>query len=129
MLGELIKTEPCFEFRHAFYKSPLLTGESLSTCNDCLADDEVPGKDSGKKKKEETADEIKICYGEDTARQRIYSLILRSAQLLENYNPLYDDIKITPSLQMGKLGKKAIPFYNTVTVSYTHLTLPTKRIV
>ena len=117
MLGELIKTEPCFEFRHAFYKSPLLTGESLSTCNDCLADDEVPGKDSEKKKKEEkeeTADELKICYGEDTARQRIYSLILRTAQLLENYNPLYDDIKITPSLQMGKLGKKAIPFYNNV---------------
>lgn len=114
MLGELIKTEPCFEFRHTFYKSPLLTRESLSTCNDCLADDEVPSKDSEKKKKEETADEIKICYGEDTARQRIYSLILRSAQLLENYNPLYDDIKITPSLQMGKLGKKAIPFYNNV---------------
>lgn len=114
MLGELIKTEPCFEFRHAFYKSPLLTGESLSTCNDCLADDAVPSKDSEEKKKEETADELKICYGEDTARQRIYSLILRSAQLLENYNPLYNDIKITPSLQMGKLGKKAIPFYNNV---------------
>ncbi|KRB56440.1 hypothetical protein [Flavobacterium sp. Root186] len=114
MLGELIKTEPCFEFRHAFYKSPLLTGKSLSTCNDCLADDEVISKDSEKKKKEETADEIKICYGEDTARQRMYSLILRSAQLLENYNPLYDVIKITPSLQMGKLGKKAIPFYNNV---------------
>jgi PKD repeat protein len=117
MLGELIKTEPCFEFRHAFYKSPLLTGESLSTCNDCLADDAVTGKDSEKKKKEEKeekADEINICYGEDTARQRIYSLILRSAQLLENYNPLYNDIKITPSLQLGKLGKKAIPFYNNV---------------
>ncbi|UUF16437.1 MULTISPECIES: hypothetical protein [Flavobacterium] len=114
MLGELIKTEPCFEFRHAFYKSPLLTGESLSTCNDCLADDAVPAEDSEKKKKEEKADEINICYGEDTARQRIYSLILRSAQLLENYNPLYDVIKITPSLQMGKLGKKAIPFYNNV---------------
>ncbi|EJL64877.1 PKD domain-containing protein [Flavobacterium sp. CF136] len=114
MLGELIKTEPCFEFRHAFYKSPLLTGENLTTCNDCLADDEVPSKDSEKKKKEEKADEINICYGEDTARQRIYSLILRSAQLLENYNPLYNDIKITPSLQLGKLGKKAIPFYNNV---------------
>lgn len=114
MLGELIKTEHCFEFRHAFYKSPLLTGESLSICNDCLADDAVPGEDSEKKKKEEKTDEINICYGEDTARQRIYSLILRSAQLLENYNPLYDVIKITPSLQLGKLGKKAIPFYNNV---------------
>ncbi|WP_433763609.1 hypothetical protein [Flavobacterium ginsenosidimutans] len=111
MLGELIKTEPCFEFRHAFYKSPLLTGESLNTCNDCLADD----KDS--EEKDLTSDEIKICYGENTARQRMYSLILRSAELLENYNPLHDFIKITPSLQMGKLGKKAIPFYNNVTDS------------
>lgn len=108
MLGELIKTEPCFEFRHAFYKSPLLTGESLAACNDCLEDD----KDS--EEKELKADEIKICYSENTARQRMYSLILRSAQLLENYNPLYDFIKITPSLQLGKLGKKAIPFYNNV---------------
>ncbi|KRD08259.1 hypothetical protein ASE21_16355 [Flavobacterium sp. Root901] len=108
MLGELIKTEPCFEFRHAFYKSPLLTGESLAACNDCLEDD----KDS--EEKELKGDEIKICYSENTARQRMYSLILRSAQLLENYNPLYDFIKITPSLQLGKLGKKAIPFYNNV---------------
>lgn len=108
MLGELIKTEPCFEFRHAFYKSPLLTGQSLSTCNDCLADD------IDSEEKDITEDEINICYGENTNRQRLYSLILRSIELLENYNPLYNDIKITPSLQMGKLGKKAIPFYNTV---------------
>ncbi len=108
MLGELIKTEPCFEFRHAFYKSPLLTGESLNTCNDCLADD------TDSEENDLTSDEIKICYGEDRAKQRIYSLILRSSELLENYNALYDVIKITPSLQMGKLGKKAIPFYNNV---------------
>ncbi|MET3026065.1 hypothetical protein ABXT06_05260 [Flavobacterium sp. UW10123] len=108
MLGEFIKTEPCFVFRHAFYKSPLLTGESLNTCNDCLADD----KDS--EEKDLTSDEIKLCYGENTAKQRMYSLILRSLELLENYNPQYDYIKITPSLQMGKLGKKAIPFYNNV---------------
>jgi len=103
MLGELIKTEPCFEFRHAFYKSSLLTGESLTACNDCLED---ASKDS--------EEEIKICYGENTARQRMYSLILRSTELLENYNTSYDYIKITPSLQLGKLGKKAIPFYNNV---------------
>lgn len=60
------------------------------------------------------ADEIKVCYGENTAIQKMYSLILRSAQLLENYNPAYDFIKVTPSLQLGKLGKKAIPFYNDV---------------
>lgn len=118
MLGELIKTEPCFEFRHAFYKSPLLTGENLNTCNDCLADDDAPVIDSKEKKKvkadEIKTDEIKVCYGENISRQRMYSLILRSAELLENYNPSYDYIKITPSLQMGKLGKKAIPFYNNV---------------
>ncbi|KAF2326610.1 hypothetical protein [Flavobacterium ginsenosidimutans] len=108
MLGELIKTEPCFEFRHAFYKSPLLTGESLNTCNDCLVDD------TDSEEKDLTSNELKICYGEDRAKQRIYSLILRSAELLENYNALYDVIKITPSLQMGKLGKKAIPFYNNI---------------
>lgn len=113
MLGELIKTEPCYEFRHAFYKSHLLTGENGSTCNDCLSDDDSI-KDSEKKKKEGTADEIKICYGENTTKQRMYSLILRSAQLLENYNSSFDVIKITPSLQMGKLGKKAIPFYSDV---------------
>ena len=118
MLGELIKTEPCFEFRHAFYKSPLLTGESLTTCNDCLADEGTPVIDSKEKKKvkadEIKTDEIKVCYGENTARQRMYSLILRSTELLENYNASYDYIKITPSLQLGKLGKKAIPFYNNV---------------
>ncbi|MBE8726508.1 hypothetical protein [Flavobacterium hungaricum] len=108
MLGELIKTEPCFEFRHAFYKSPLLARENFGTCTDCLADDE----DS--EEKDAATDEIKLCYGENTTKQRLYSLILRSLQLLENYNPLYDFIKITPSLQLGKLGKKAIPFYNTV---------------
>jgi hypothetical protein len=108
MLGELIKTEPCFEFRHAFYKSPLFTGESLAACNDCLEDD----KDS--EEKEVNDDEIKICYGEGTSRHKMYSLIQRSVQLLENYNPLYDFIKITPSLQLGKLSKKAIPFYNNV---------------
>lgn len=116
MLGELIKTEPCYEFRHAFYKSPLLTGENLTTCNDCLADAEIPVKDSDKKakEKEETPDELQLCYGENTAKQRMYSLILRSEQLLENYNSAFDFIKITPSLQLGKLGKKAIPFYNNV---------------
>ncbi|PXY46378.1 PKD domain-containing protein [Flavobacterium hydrophilum] len=121
MLGELIKKEPCFEFRHAFYKSPLLTGESLTTCHDCLADDDAPFIDSKEKKKvkadEVKTDEIKVCYGENTARQKMYSLILRSLQLLENYNSSYDVIKITPSLQLGKLGKKAIPFYNNVTDS------------
>ncbi|WP_163397778.1 PKD domain-containing protein [Flavobacterium fluviatile] len=109
MLGELIKTAPCSEFRHAFYKSPLLTGENGSNCNDCFADD----KDLEEKEKE-AADEIQICYGENTARQKMYSLILRTLYILENYNPLHDFIKITPSLQMGKLGKKAIPFYNDV---------------
>lgn len=108
MLGELIKTEPCFEFRHAFYKSPLLTGENGSTCNDCFEEEKKS------EEKEIISDEIKICYGANTARQRMYSLILRTAQLLENYNPLHDFIKITPSLQMGKLGKKAIPFYSNV---------------
>lgn len=103
ILGELIKTGPCYEFRHGFYKSPLLADGNLSTCHDCLADE-----------KEGSKDEIKICYGEDTARQKMYSLILRSVQLLENYNSSHDVIKITPSLQLGKLGKKAIPFYNTV---------------
>ncbi len=108
MLGELVKTEPCFEFRHAFYKSPLLSGENLSPCNDCLSDD------TDSEEKDITSDELKICYGENTARQRMYNLILRSVELLENYNTSYDFIKITPSLQLGKLGKKAIPFYNDV---------------
>ncbi len=115
MLGELIKTEPCFEFRHAFYKSPLITGEKISTCSDCLTDDEPLDAEEKVDGTEEKATEIKICYGENTSKERFYSLIQRTVKLLENYNANFEIIKITPSLQMGKLGKKAIPFYNNVT--------------
>ncbi|MCD0467632.1 hypothetical protein [Flavobacterium sp. ENC] len=118
MLGEVLKTGPCFEYRHAFYKSPLLTGQNLSTCKDCLPLD--PLTDSGT---EETiaefvidleGKEIKICYGKNTDVQQLYSLIKRCVQLLANYNVNYNAIKITPSFELGVLGKKAIPFYNNV---------------
>ena len=118
MLGEVSKTGPCFEYRHAFYKSPLLTGQNLSTCNDCLPFDTL--NDLGKEEiiNEFIVDlegkETKICYGKNTDLQKLYSLIKRCAQLLANYNVNYNYIKITPSFELGSLGKKAIPFYNNV---------------
>jgi hypothetical protein len=119
MLGEIVKTGPCFEYRHAFYKSPLLSEQNLSTCNDCITFDDLISQPARKMMASEfivdpEGKEIKICYGENTDQQRLYSLIKRAVQLLANYNYDYDFIKITPSLQQGVLGKKAIPFYNNV---------------
>jgi hypothetical protein len=119
MLGEIVKTGSCFEYRHAFYKSPLLSGQNLSTCNDCITFDDLISQPARKMMASEfivdpEGKEIKICYGENTDQQRLYSLIKRAVQLLANYNYDYDFIKITPSLQQGVLGKKAIPFYNNV---------------
>jgi hypothetical protein len=118
MLGEVQKSGPCFEYRHSFYKSPLLTGQNLSTCNDCLPFDTL--NEPGKKDtiNEFIVDlegkEITICYGKNTDLQQLYSLIKRCVQLLANYNVNYTYIKITPSFELGSLGKKAIPFYNNV---------------
>src|SRR5690606_72394 len=39
MLGEVMKTGPCYEYRHAFYKSPLLKKQHIGTCSDCLTED------------------------------------------------------------------------------------------
>ena len=118
MLGEVLKTGPCFEYRHAFYKSPLLTGQNLSTANDCLPYDPLLDPGAEGTVAEFVIDlegkEIKICYGKSTDLQQLYSLIKRCVQLLANYNVNYNAIKITPSFELGVLGKKAIPFYNNV---------------
>jgi len=118
MLGEVLKTGPCFEYRHSFYKSPLLTGQNLSTFNDCLPFDPLTEPGTENMVNEFIVDlegnEIKICYGKNTDLQKLYSLIKRCAQLLANYNVNYNYIKITPSFELGRLGKKAIPFYNNV---------------
>lgn len=118
MLGEVLKTGPCFEYRHGFYKSPLLTGQNLSTCNDCLSFDPLIENGSEEIVPEFIVDmegkEVKICYGKNTDLQKLYSLIKRCVQLLANYNVNYNTIKITPSFKLGVLGKKAIPFYNNV---------------
>ncbi|MEO8535611.1 MAG: hypothetical protein ABI441_17780 [Flavobacterium sp.] len=118
MLGEVLKTGPCYEYRHRFYKSPLLTGQNGSTCNDCLPFD--PLNELGKEEMvpefviDLEGKEVKICYGKNTDLQQLYSLIKRCVQLLANYNVNYNVIKITPSFELGSLGKKAIPFYNNV---------------
>ncbi|MDW8850068.1 hypothetical protein SD960_08200 [Flavobacterium sp. MMLR14_040] len=118
MLGEVLKTGPCFEYRHAFYKSPLLTGQNLSTCSDCLSFDQLNESGTEDTIPEFIVDpegkEVKICYGKNTDLQQLYSLIKRSVQLLANYNVNHNIIKITPSFELGVLGKKAIPFYNNV---------------
>lgn len=118
MLGEIVKTKPYFEYRHGFYKSPLLTCQNLSTANDCLPFDLF--NESAKEEEvyefiiDPEGKEIKICYGKNTHLQQLYSLIKRAVQLLANYNVNFNDIKITPSFELGSLGKKAIPFYNNV---------------
>jgi hypothetical protein len=118
MLGEIVKAGPCFEYRHAFYKSPLLTDQNLTTCNDCITFDDlievVPQNTAPEFIIDIEGIEIDICYGKNTDQQKLYSLIKRCVQLLANYNPNYNYIKITPSFQLGSLGKKAIPFYNNV---------------
>lgn len=118
MLGEIVKNKPYFEYRHGFYKSPLLTGQNLSTANDCLPFDMF--NEQGKKEEvtefiiDPEGKEIKICYGKNTDLQQLYSLIKRASQLLANYSSNFNSIKITPSFELGVLGKKAIPFYNNV---------------
>ncbi|OXB06241.1 PKD domain-containing protein [Flavobacterium pectinovorum] len=118
MLGEIVKTKPYFEYRHGFYKSPLLTGQNLSTANDCLPFDLFNEPVKEEEVYEFIIDpegkEIKICYGKNTHLQQLYSLIKRAVQLLANYNVNFNDIKITPSFELGSLSKKAIPFYNNV---------------
>ncbi|WP_405205933.1 PKD domain-containing protein [Aquimarina sp. LLG6339-5] len=118
MLGEVEKTEPCYEYRHGFYKSPLLTDQNVSTCSDCLTADglEQPGNDATLTEFiiDLERNEIDVCYGENSDEQRLHSLIKRAVQLLANYNVNYTFIEITPSFELGKLSKKAIPFYNNV---------------
>ena len=118
MLGETYKTNSCFEFRHGFYKSSLLTEQNLGICKDCLTSVAILEKGNEKIIEEKIVDskrqEINICFGENTAVQKLGSLIKRTAQLLENFNSNYNTIKITPTLQLGILGHKAIPFYNNV---------------
>lgn len=118
MLGEVEKTGPCYEYRHGFYKSPLLTDQNVSTCSDCLTADGLvqPGNDTTLEEFiiDLEGNEIDMCYGENSDEQRLHSLIKRAVQLLANYNANYTFIKITPSFDLGKLSKKAIPFYNNV---------------
>ncbi|AXT55867.1 hypothetical protein D1815_08925 [Aquimarina sp. AD1] len=118
MLGEVEKTGPCYEYRHSFYKSPLLTDQNVSTCSDCLTADGLaqPGNDNTLEEFiiDLEGNEIDMCYGENSDEQRLHSLIKRAVQLLANYNANYTFIKITPSFELGKLSKKAIPFYNNV---------------
>ncbi len=58
--------------------------------------------------------ELEICYSSDQSEQRLFGLVKRTVQQLTNYNPEYSFIKITPSLNLGNLSKKAIPFYYNV---------------
>ncbi len=72
-------------------------------CQETTADEVDPSKG-----------ELTICYSADKSEQRLFSLIKRVALQLTNYNPEYRFVKITPSLELGVLSKKAIPFYYNV---------------
>ncbi|CAL2090304.1 hypothetical protein [Tenacibaculum sp. 190524A02b] len=111
MLGK-IQEEKTGEYRHNFYKSPIFN-ECKTTLNNA----------SLKKQEENTVHEriwdiegtIKRLYQSQNKKQaKLYSLVKRSLQLLINYNANYTNIRITPSFELGKLSKKAIPFYNNV---------------
>ena len=118
MLGEVEKNGPCYEYRHAFYKSPILTGQNLSSCNDCVTNDPIDIISDDFTLDEviidSNGDELNICYGENSLKQKFHSLIKRAVQLLANYNANYNYVKVTPSLELGKLGNKAIPFYTNL---------------
>ncbi len=58
--------------------------------------------------------ELAICYSAGKSEQRLFTLIRRAVQQLANYNPDYGFIKVTPSMNLGALSKKAIPFYYNV---------------
>ncbi len=107
MLGEVVKENTCYECRHGFYKSVAHTSKSGSRCNSC--------------NEESSNAELSVCYDIHSPEQRMYSLLLRVIGQLENYNPEYKLIKITPSLIRGELGGKAIPFYNKVDASLLKL--------
>ncbi|RZS92506.1 PKD domain-containing protein [Aquimarina brevivitae] len=118
MLGELDKDGPCYQYRHGFYKSPLLSGQNVSTCSDCLTEDPVDVIADDFTLDETVVDpqgnEIEICFTINDTKQQCFSLIKRAAQLLANYNINYNYIKVTPSNELGSLSKKAIPFYTNL---------------
>ncbi len=58
--------------------------------------------------------ELTVCYSAGKSEQRLFTLIKRAVTQLANYNADYQFIKVTPSLNLGKLSKKAIPFYYNV---------------
>lgn len=115
MLGEVERTDACYEFRHGFYKSPILSGPSLD-CGNC--DPREAPSDGGDTVPEIVIDfgqaNLEVCYSEGTSVERIKSLIQRIALQLTNYNANYNFVKTTPSMNLGPLSKKAIPFYNNV---------------
>lgn len=115
MLGEVGRTDACYEFRHGFYRSPAITG-SPSICGDC--DPEETTSTSDHTVPELVIDfsqaNLDVCYSENTDTQHLRSLIKRVVLLLTNYNANYAFIKVTPSMHLGALSKKAIPFYYNV---------------
>ena len=101
MLGEIFKDgEACYECRHGFYKSAIHTSGAGNRCGDCS--------------EEVSNEEISVCFDTHKTEQRLFGLVLRAVQQLENFTTDYKLIKVTPSITKGHLGKKAIPFYNKV---------------
>ncbi len=116
MLGTTEKKNKYSQFRHSFYKSPLLTDQENKTPS--------YGKESSVYESNKS-----IPYsGKNNLKQHIYSLIGRSFQLIKEYNPNYNFIKITPSFELGILSKKAIPFYLNVDEQLVKLWNYTKTI-
>ncbi|MBV1923928.1 MAG: PKD domain-containing protein [Flavobacteriaceae bacterium] len=115
MLGEVEKENNCYEYRHGFYKSPILNSNS-SNCGSC---DPKEGNQSNENTLPEDVINFEffnldICYDAATHEKHLKHLIKRVVLMVTNYNSYYNYIKTTPSFLLGEVNLKAIPFYFNV---------------
>jgi len=115
MLGEVEKENNCYEFRHGFYKSPILN-TNISTCGDCEPNEGTPTNENTLPEHviDFEAANLTVCYDSANSEKHLKSLIKRVVLMVTNYNAYYHYIKTTPSFNLGELNLKAIPYYYNV---------------
>lgn len=116
MLGELTKTGDCYAYRHGFYKAPVNFNGTSNICGSCdpvTTTSTAPFTIPELVLDYEDAN-LEVCYSKENTQHNINSLIKRALLMLTNYNANYNFVKVTPSLHLGTLNNKAIPFYFNV---------------